>query len=109
MAERIRVREDTRPDEVQGEVETETLEVDIGETTRGLQAKPGGAPVTTAASYELEGDLSMWSKVEMWLIETLQGELMARSWATHGPTGKRRSDAAAGSGSCTKWWPVGTP
>ena len=54
-----------RPDEVRGEVETETPEVDDGETTGGLQAKPGGAPVTTATFSELAGDSLMWSKVEM--------------------------------------------
>ena len=58
-------QENIRPDEVRGEVETETPEVDDGETTGGLQAKPGGAPVTTATFSELAGDSLMWSKVEM--------------------------------------------
>ena len=53
--------------------------MDDGEMTGGLQSKPGGAPVTTAAFSELEGDSAMWSKVEMRPTETLQGELEARS------------------------------
>ena len=63
--------------------------------------------MTTAAFSELEGDSLMRPEVEMWPTETLQGELTARSLAKHGPTGTRRSDAAAGSWSWTKWWPVG--
>ena len=38
VAEWFRVREDIRPDEARGEVETETPEVDDGETAGGLQA-----------------------------------------------------------------------
>ena len=98
-AERFGVREAIRPDEARGrgEVETETPEVDDGETTGGLEAKPKGAPVIAAAFSELEGDSSMWSKVEMWSTETLQGELAARSWTKRGPVGMQWSDTAAGS------------
>ena len=35
--------------------------------------------MTTAAFSYLEGDSAMWSKVEMWPTETLQGDLAARS------------------------------
>ena len=103
------VREDIRPDEVQEEVETETPEVDDGETTGGLQAEPGGAPVPTAAFSKLEGDSSMWSEVDMRRTETLQGELSARSWARRGPARTRCSDAAAGSWSWAIRWPTGAP
>ena len=54
--ERLQVREDIRADEAQVEVERETPEIDDGETTGDLQANLGGAPVTTAAFSELEGD-----------------------------------------------------
>ena len=70
-------------------VETETPEVDDGKTTGGLETKPGGAPVTTAAFSELESDSEMYSKLDMLAIETLQGQLTERSW--------------------TRPWPVGTP
>ena len=52
------------PDKTRGEVGTETLEVDDRETTGGLHAKPGEAPVTTAAFSELECDSAMWLKEE---------------------------------------------
>ena len=80
--------------------------MDDGETTGDLQAKPGGAPVITAAFSELEGDPVKWSKVEMWPTETLQGELAARSWTMRVPAGTRCSDAAVGSWSWTKRWPT---
>ena len=88
-AEQCRVRKYIRPDEAGGEVETETPEVDDGETTGGLQAKPGGAPVKTVAFSELEGDLAMWSKVDIWPTETLQDDLMARPWTKRGSVGTR--------------------
>ena len=44
---------------------TETLIVGDGETTGGLEAKPGGAPTDTAAFSELEGDSTMESRAEM--------------------------------------------
>ena len=61
--------------------------MDDGETTGGLQAKTGGAPVTTAAFSKLEGESAMWPEVEMWPTETLQGELTARSWTKRGSAG----------------------
>ena len=53
--------------------------MDDGDTTVGLQAKPGEAPATRAAFSELEGDSAMWSKVDMCPTEMLQGESMTRS------------------------------
>ena len=64
-AERLRVREEIRPDEVREVVGTEALEVDDGETMGGLEVKPEGAPATTAVLSELEGDSAMESRVEM--------------------------------------------
>ena len=75
----------------------------------GLHVKPGAAPVTTLAFSELEGDLAMWSKAEMWQTEKMQGELAARSWKKRVPAGTRCSDTPAGSRSWTKRWPVGMP
>ena len=48
--------DELRPDEVRGVGRTETPEVGDGEMKGGLEAKPGGAPATTAAFPELEGD-----------------------------------------------------
>lgn len=45
-------------------VETETPEVGDGETTGGVEAKPGGVPAAPVAFSELEGD-SMGSRAEM--------------------------------------------
>ena len=59
--------------------EDRSPEVNDGETTGGLQAKPGGVPVTAAAFAELEIDSAMWLNVEMWPTETLQCELGAGS------------------------------
>ena len=55
-ADRCRVRQNIRPNEARGEVETETPDVDDEETTGGLEAKPGAVPMTTAAFSDLEGD-----------------------------------------------------
>ena len=46
---------ETRPDEGGGGMGSETLQVSNGETMGGLKAKPGRAPVVTAAFAELEG------------------------------------------------------
>ena len=78
-------------------METETPEVDNGEMTGGLQAKPGGAPVKTVDFSELEGDSAMWSKADISPTETLQDELMARPWTKRGSVGTRLGDDAEGS------------
>ena len=59
-----------------------------GETADGMETKPGGAPETTAAFSELESDSEMYSKLDMRLIETLQGQLTERFWIRRWPMGK---------------------
>ena len=53
-----------------------------------METKPGGAPETTAAFSELESDSEMYSKLDMRLIETLQGQLTERFWIRRWPMGK---------------------
>ena len=65
MAERRRVREETRPDEERGVAESETPEVGDGETKGDLETAPAGAPTATAAFSEREGDSAVRSRIEI--------------------------------------------